>query len=362
MRATASQDLGLPSIYLHLLAELLRSTGVDEQALLMRVGLDPARLRSPELRVSQPQASEFMTRAIIESGEPGLGILLAGELKLPLHGALGTAVMSSKTLGEALDLMTRYLTLRSPSVRVERHQEGGQAVFRVLCSNDLGPLQGFALDATVFCCVALGTQMLGARIEGAYVRRRGPEPGYFQRFQHRIPVPVQYQSADDAIVIPAQYLDAPLKFSDEQLAAASRAQCEEALHKLTRDAGFSTRVRRVIETSHPFPPKLARVASTLFVSERTLKRRLHEEECSFQALVDEVRLERAGELLQGTTMNLSQIADALGYADAANFTRAFKRWTGVSPSLFRSQNAADESRPAPRFGNGTPLAAAQPQA
>ena len=108
---------------------------------------------------------------------------------------------------------------------------------------------------------------------------------------------------------------------------------------LTEDAGFACRVRRVIETSHPFPPKLARVATTLFVSERTLKRRLQAEEASFQHLVDQVRLERAGELLQQTAMNLSQIADALGYADAANFTRAFKRWTGQSPSQYRNQDS-----------------------
>ena len=122
------------------------------------------------------------------------------------------------------------------------------------------------------------------------------------------------------------------------LAASSRAKCEEALKQLTEDAGFACRVRRVIETSHPFPPKLARVAATLFVSERTLKRRLQEESASFQNLVDHVRLQRAGELLKNTGMNLSQIADALGYADAANFTRAFKRWTGTSPSHYRSQS------------------------
>ena len=126
-----------------------------------------------------------------------------------------------------------------------------------------------------------------------------------------------------------------VRFTDDQLAASSKAQCEEALRQLTEDAGFACRVRRVIETSHPFPPKLARVAATLFVSERTLKRRLQEEDASFQQLVDQVRLERAQDLLRSTTMNLSQIADALGYADAANFTRAFKRWTGSSPSHYR---------------------------
>lgn len=337
MRASASQDLGLPAIYLHQLAGLLRTTGVDDQALLLKVGLDPAQLRSTELRVARSQASEFVTRSIIESGEPGLGILLANELKLPLHGALGTAVMSSKTLGEALDLMTRFLSLRAPNLKVIQQQEADRAVFRVECGMDLGPLQGFIMDAMLFGCVVMGTQLLGAPVRGAYVRRRGNEPGYFRRFRHQVPIPVEYGANDDAIVIPACELASLLRFNDEQLAATSRARCEQALHQLTEDAGVASRARRVIETSHPFPPKLARVASTLFVSERTLKRRLQEEHCSYQALVDQVRLERAQELLTSTRMNLNQIADALGYADAANFTRAFKRWTGVSPSHYRSE-------------------------
>lgn len=89
MRVSVStaQDLGMPAIYLHTLAELLHTIGVDERDLILRVGLDPTRLNSTEVRVSQAQASEFVTRAIIESGEPGLGIMLARELKLPLHGA-----------------------------------------------------------------------------------------------------------------------------------------------------------------------------------------------------------------------------------------------------------------------------------
>ncbi|SFL95885.1 AraC family transcriptional regulator [Marinobacter zhejiangensis] len=348
MRASASQaqDLGLPAIYLHLLAELLHNLNVDEHALLLRVGLDPARLKSTELRVSQSQASEFVTRAIIESGEPGLGIMLAREMKLPLHGALGIAVMSSETLGEALELVTRYLTLRAPHIRVHQQREGDRAVFRLVCDIDLGPLQSFILDAMLFGCVTMGYQLLGTPIKGAEIRRMGPEPGYFQRFRQQILVPVTYGSREDAFVLPTSVLDLPIQFSDEELAASSRAQCEESLRQLTEDAGFGCRVRRVIETSHPFPPKLAQVANTLFVSERTLKRRLQEEERSFQHLVDDVRLERAGELLENTTMNLSQIADSLGYADAANFTRAFKRWTGVSPSQFRNEyrEAAEKAR------------------
>ncbi len=347
MRASASQaqDLGLPAIYLHLLAELLRTLNVDERALLLRVGLDPARLQSTELRVSQSQASEFVTRAIIESGEPGLGIMLANEMKLPLHGALGIAVMSSDNLGQALELVSRFLMLRAPHLRVIQRQEGSKVVFRMECDVDLGPLQGFLLDAILFGCATMGTQLLGsAPLSKAEIRRRSNEPSYFHRFRNQIAVPVRYNQNEDAFALPLSELDAPIRFSDVQLAASSRAECEEALQQLTEDASFASRVRRVIETSHPFPPKLAQVANTLFVSERTLKRRLQEEGCSFQQLVDDVRLERAGDLLENTGLNLSQIADSLGYADAANFTRAFKRWTGVSPSHYRSQS---KDTPAP---------------
>ncbi|WP_148861163.1 AraC family transcriptional regulator [Marinobacter fonticola] len=333
--AAQIQDLGLPAIYLHTIAELLRQRGVDDRALLTRVGLDPACLTDDDVRVSLSQASEFVTRAIVESGEPGLGILLASELRLPLHGALGLAAMNSRTLGEAMDLMVRYLSLRAPHLRIFCRTEGDTTTLRVVSGFDLGPLQSFIMDAMVFGCVMMGIQLLGEPLRGARVHRRGHEPSYFQRFRQRIPVPVMYGCDEDAILIPRGQLSSPIRFSDEQAAEVSREQCEQALLRLNENAGFVARVRRVIETSHPFPPKLGRAAGTLFVSERTLKRRLQEENASFQMLVDEVRLERAQDLLVNTHMGLSQIADALGYADAANFTRAFKRWTGTSPSAHR---------------------------
>lgn len=343
--AAQVQDLGLPAIYLHTIAELLRARGVDDRAILTRVGLDPACLTDDDVRVSLNQAGEFVTRAVIESGEPGLGILLAGELVLPLHGALGVAAMNSRTLGEAMSLLVRYLKLRAPHLGIFLETEGSYTVLRFTGGSELGMLQSFIMDAVLFGCIKMSLQLLGKPVNGTVVRRRGREPTYYQRFRQWIPVPVEFESADDAIVIPSAELAAPTRFSDEQVANVSRAQCEQALQRLTEDACFAARVRRVIETSHPFPPKLARVAATLFVSERTLKRRLQEESISFQTVVDQVRLDRASELLRGTAMSLSQIADGLGYADAANFTRAFKRWTGLSPSAYRSEQANRDRSP-----------------
>lgn len=338
--ALGKQDLGLPAIYLHLLAQLLERLGINERALLLRVGLDPARLRSLDVRVSQAQANEFVTRAVIESAEPGLGILLARELTLPLHGVLGTAVMSSPSLTEVMNLVTRFLSLRAPYLSVNQFRRDDQAIFVITSELDAGALNQFVLDAVLYGFAAMGEQLTGATETGARILRRGPEPAYFQRFRRTIPLTVEFGAAEDAIAIPMRELQSNLRFCDQQLAAASEAQCQAALNELTRDSGFASRVRRVIETSHPFPPRLARVASTLFVSERTLKRRLQGEAISFQTLIDQVRLRRAQELLANTTLNLGQVADTLGYADAANFTRAFKRWVGQSPSQYRTQALA----------------------
>ncbi|WP_162918650.1 helix-turn-helix domain-containing protein [Taklimakanibacter deserti] len=72
------------------------------------------------------------------------------------------------------------------------------------------------------------------------------------------------------------------------------------------------------------------------MSVRTLQRRLAETGVSYSQLVDEVRLASALALIDDRSIKLSEIARRLGYADAANFDRAFKRWTGFSPSQVRA--------------------------
>ena len=334
-------DIGVPGIYLHLLAELVGRCGFDEAALLRELGLDPERLADPDVRVPQHRAGEFVRHAIHITGEPGLGLLMARELRLPLHGALGVAVMSSPTLGDALDLGIRFLQLRLPLMQMSRCQEGGTAVLRFRIGTEPGPLAGFILDAVTFGHLIMGAQLLGGTLEGAEIWRRGPKPRYYQRFERELAAPVRFDRELDALRFPARWLTAPVRFSDELAARLSREQCEQALRRLRADVSVATRVCRVIETSHPFPCSLGRVAAALCLSTRTLKRRLQAEGTHYQAQVDRVRMQRAHALLQGSRLPMNRVAESLGYADAANFTRAFRRWAGCSPSQYRERSVAE---------------------
>lgn len=329
-------DFGVPGIYLHLLAQLLGRFGVDDNALLRSLGLDPERLLAPDARVPKTRAAEFVRHAIHVSGEPGLGLLLAAELRLPLHGPLGIAVMSSPSLGDALELGSRFLQLRLPLMRMTRDETGTTAIIRFNI-DDNSPLTGFLLDAVTLGLVIMGEQLLGEPLPGVEVWRRGARPRYYGRYAADLPAPVHFNRDEDAVRFPLRCLSLPVRYSDELAARISREQCEKALMRLRNDVSVATRVCRVLETSHPFPCGLERVAAALCLSARTLKRRLQEEGTTYQTQVDRVRLQRAQSLLGSTTLSMAQIADALGYADAANFTRAFRRWMGTSPSAYRQR-------------------------
>jgi len=91
---------------------------------------------------------------------------------------------------------------------------------------------------------------------------------------------------------------------------------------LPSDAGFRT---------------LDQVAERMHVSVRTLKRRLAEHDTSYSALLDEARRDRATHLLRAGELGVDEIGARLGYSDPANFARAFRRWTGISPRAFRKK-------------------------
>ena len=121
--------------------------------------------------------------------------------------------------------------------------------------------------------------------------------------------------------------------------ANALAQCETALDA-TRPANTLTRVRRYVETTLEHDPNslcIENAAAEMSVSVRTLIRRLRAEGTSFQTLRDTARRDRAVNLLTRSNMAVTDIARSLGFSDAANFSRAFKRWLGASPARYRRQ-------------------------
>jgi AraC-like DNA-binding protein len=102
------------------------------------------------------------------------------------------------------------------------------------------------------------------------------------------------------------------------------------------DRGFLTALRAAIDASiRHGHPDIARTAKAIGVSVRTLQRRLADRGMTYRRVVDQVRFRAARDLLSGSDEQLAKIAQDLGFADASSFTRAFGRWTGMAPIVFR---------------------------
>ncbi|MFN0253857.1 MAG: helix-turn-helix domain-containing protein, partial [Kofleriaceae bacterium] len=130
--------------------------------------------------------------------------------------------------------------------------------------------------------------------------------------------------------------DAPVTDADPALLAVLEDHAQRLLRELPPTEDFVSRVRRVI--SHELgggEPSTAHIARSLGTSERTLQRRLSEAGQTFANLLDETRAATAKAHLRDPAMSLSSIAFLLGFADQSAFTRAFRRWTGATPSAFR---------------------------
>ena len=110
----------------------------------------------------------------------------------------------------------------------------------------------------------------------------------------------------------------------------------QAVSSNSDEEAFAIRVRILLARKNNRLPTLEEVANALHISTRTLKRRLQEEGQNFRALVDHVLCERAMQMLQEGLL-INEVAFCLGYNDVPNFSRAFRRWTGLSPSDFRKK-------------------------
>ncbi|MGN4070994.1 helix-turn-helix transcriptional regulator [Burkholderia gladioli] len=126
-----------------------------------------------------------------------------------------------------------------------------------------------------------------------------------------------------------------MPLADKVAQAGALAQCEREIALMITDrADLAARVREC----HDRYPTAESVAERLHMSVRTFKRRLAEQNTGFRRLLDEAQRFDAVELLRRPDLSLERIAMELGYANPANFTRAFTRWTGVTPSAFRTAN------------------------
>ena len=320
--------------YAPLLVTMLERYGVSKEQLLAGAA-EPPNLRDPGARLPLQDFVDIVRRAIKLSGAPWLGWDFGATLTLSSHGFLGYAAMSSETLRDAVELAVKFFRTRTTVVDLQLKVEGDTAILQLDELVALHDIQPFVVESLFSSFHFMGLKLLGEVPMDGELRFAFPEPDYYQRMKQLIPVPVLFDCAYNQMRFPASRLDQRLRFADPRLAKMAEAQCEQEMANIKSPPKLLNQVRRIILAQSGRFPSVDEAASDLHMSSRTLKRKLQQLGTSYQTILDDLRKGLAVEYLTQTEITVDDIAVQLGYSDASNFARAFRRWTGRSPSDYR---------------------------
>jgi AraC-like DNA-binding protein len=280
------------------------------------------------------------------TGDPCFGLEVSKHFRLPMLHALGHSLMASRSLREFCTRLSRSLRLVSQGAELKLVEADDEA--RLLISNIATVVPAESED--VFCGFLVRTMkemtdgLFGPRrIE---LRRCAPA-GAARQHEDFFGCPVAFEKACVSIVFDRPLLDVPLALGSEELAQLNDRVVRTYLARLDR-ADFENRVRSLlIETLPSGRATKASIASRLGISARTLQARLGERGSSFVELMNATRRTLACDYLDDASISIGEIAYLIGFSDVSNFTRAFKRWMGVSPSSHRTKSARKANREAP---------------
>ncbi len=319
-------------VLLRPLLQEARRLGIDVQALCAGLGFEPEDLEQPGFMVSHQEACTVVRRALAAIDRPTLGLELGARANIVNRGALGLGVLASATLREATRLAERYPASAGHLLEVQDRDEaeGNVLVASPTQGNhDIAPFLVDNLFATIVRVRRLVTHASYAPI-GVELTRSRPEQA--SAYEEAVGCPVRFDCPQNRLVSSIDVLDRPLPNADERSFRLAGDLLERETAAAAGVTPIGLTVERAIRRALPRPPTPAQIASSLHISERSLRRRLQDAGLSYQQLLDDGRKSRALELIVNSRMPLTQVALEAGFSDLRTFRRAFKRWTGRTPS------------------------------
>jgi AraC-like DNA-binding protein len=322
----------LPGSYGLQVVSIARRWGIESGVLLDGIGVDEVELEAPGAIVPLSTMSELVRRARSLTNEPGLGILIGLETRPNTYGYLSFAAMSAASLGESIELVIRFGHALSNVFTTRLNRAGDIAGLVVEENCDLGDVREILLLGLL-----VGLRMNGCALTGRAPWRpidvAFPEPSYYRRFAHEVPE-LRFDQPINQVVLLKSDLELPLLTPDRAALRLAVEQCELSMRSLGLGASIEERVLSVV-LGDDGPPPFEKIAVALGLSSRTLKRRLAESGFKYSELVEKARRERALLLLRSPELSLDDIAEKLGYSTVSNLVRAFRRWTGMTPTAYR---------------------------
>jgi AraC-like DNA-binding protein len=184
--------------------------------------------------------------------------------------------------------------------------------------------------------VALANTQIGYPSHRVRIEFKHDYEGNIALVEKLLNADVSFACSADRIFVPKQFLELQPRYGQDDLFPFTEELARQRLMELRGEDKLINAIRETILNQLPFGlPKIDDIAKALDMTPRTLQRRLQERQLQYRTLLDDVRRELARELVLKPDLNLSEVADYLGFNDQSAFQHAFQRWQGTTPGKFR---------------------------
>ncbi|MFG0381799.1 AraC family transcriptional regulator ligand-binding domain-containing protein [Pseudomonas sp. zbq_18] len=319
------------SLILQLLAE---RPGLSAESLLEGSGIRLADLQHPDFRISTNQ--EMRVCANAREHCQSLGLELGRRMHVSSYGALGYTLISSATLGDALQRALEFPALLGTYFELSLVREGERVWLQAAGYRDQAELETFNTEFCLASMKLICDDLLGRSLPLIGAQFTHAAPAYEAQYRHSFPCPRQFEAPRNAFAFAAEWLEQRLPLADPVTHCDMLARCRQLNQEFTSRQSLVMRCRQLLAAQLETPPGLDGLASQLHCSSRSLRRHLHDAGSSYQSLLDELRYARARHLLEQGELPIYRIAEAMGYSETASFRHAFQRWSGQPPSRFRA--------------------------
>lgn len=316
----------------------LGEQGISSEVALQGTGLTEPQLHAASTRVSYKQVDTALRNALRLSKDAAIGLRAGQRMHVTAFGIYGYALLSSATYAEALDFASKHHQVIGPlcGTMFLHDVRNVTYVFEPLFWSDpTEDIYRLCLEFALATHLTVARDFHGQSFKFSNIDLVFAAPSDARAYRNLFQCPVRFNQPRNEVHFDPGWINRPAVLADRATHAVTRELCEQLSCSVGRGGGIAADVRRILIEQRGRFPSIEAVAARLALHPRALRRRLEAKGTSYRDLLAEVRMRLATQYLHQTQMTSEEISSRLAYSDAANFRRAFIRWTGKSPSDYR---------------------------
>ena len=319
--------------YFAVLLDLLEDDGINVSDALLASDLDRRKIVTTGCMVKKGQIISMLKALELKTDLLGKSLEWGRGIKIITHGDVGLAAMTAKTVDDALKIAAKYISALIPFFNVD-YQDG--ILIAILDVQDIGENTRMGLIELWACAITESFKYLtgNQKLQGSVEFSFGPNKPIKEYVSCFGSTPT-FDKDMNRIVFDKKWLDYELQLFELTSHESAVYRCEDSLERLEAKKELPQMVAELFIHSQDYSIDLEYAANKLYMSPRTLARKLDVFGASFREIRDQSRKEAAILFMGNKSKSLAQVADVLGFSDVSNFSKSFKKWTGDTPSSYR---------------------------